>query len=280
MARDKDRELEELFSYGVDRKARRIYFGVADGEGEGDAQDVGWSSVEQAVRGLHLLMRDSLTKPIEFHVYSWGGDVYAMFRMIDEIEACPCQIKFFGGGRIASAMTWIMAVCDERWLHKNTTVMLHDGCDGMDGKHTDVQIDAKHGKDIQDTLDRIFADNSRMPIEFWQDVLQRDMFITAEECIALGLADKIIPPKSRGNLRRARTAIQSKNVDPRDMRKLVNDLYKRINRKKVGRIEINTPRVEEFDSTVYVEEALQTNSPEPGETLPTDTPEIDPLKKT
>lgn len=268
MAKDKDTELEQILSYGLDRKARKIYFGSTEVEEDDGHGDVGWYSVELAVRGLRTLIKDSSTKPIELHVYSWGGDVYAMLRLMDEIEACPCQVKFFGGGRIASAMTWIMAVCDERNLHKNTVVMLHDGSDGVDGKHTDVQIDAQHGRDLQERLDHIFAENSRMPVEFWQDILQRDVYLTAEECITLGLADKIIPSKKRGNLRRSRIAIQSKDVDTKDMRKLVNKLYKRINRKKVGKIEINAPRKEECDPHVYIEEEL-----------PTESPSVEPLKK-
>lgn len=272
MTKAKDTELEQIFCYGIYRKTRRIYFGteeVEEGDGHGD---VGWLSVENATRALHVLVEDSATKPIEFHVYSWGGDVYGMQRMMDEIEACPCQIKFFGGGRIASAMTWIMSVCDERNLHKNTTVMLHDGSDGMGGKHTDVQIDAKHGRDIQAQLNQAFADNSRMPLEFWEDILQRDVFVTAQECIALGLADKIISPKKRGNLRRSRIAIQAKEVDAKEMRKLVKSLYERTERKKIGKIEINAPRKEECDPNIRIEEPLPS-------TVPTDIPDPEPLKK-
>ena len=268
MASTKDAELEQIFSYGLARKARKIYFGTEDVEEDEGHGDVTWSSVENAFRGFQTLIQDSSTKPIELHAYSWGGDVYGMLRMIDEIEACPCQVKFYGGGRIASAMTWIMAVCDERNLHKNTMVMLHDGSDGMGGKHTDVQIEAKHGQDLQNQLNQIFADNSHMPVEFWDDILQRDVFVSAQECIQLGLADKIIPPKKRGNLRRSRTAIQSKDVDTREMRKLVNSLYKRVNRRKVGKIEINIPRKEECDPSVYIEESL-----------PTEQPQVEPLIK-
>lgn len=267
MSDKKDTELEQIFSYGIDRKARKIYFGTEDIE-EGDSHgDVGWHSVELAIRGLNTLVRDSSTKPIEIHVYSWGGDVYAMLRMIDEIEACPCQVKFFGGGRIASAMTWIMAVCDERNLHKNTVVMLHDGSDGASGKHTDNQIDSRHDANLQARLNQMFAENSRMPVEFWEDILQRDVYITAEECIQLGLADKIIPPKKRGNLRRSRIAIQSKEADGKEMRKLVKSLYERINRKKIGKIEVNVPRKEEFDSSVYIEENISTEAQDTTEPL-------------
>ncbi len=282
MSKARDIELEQIFSYGIDRKARKIYFGteeVEEGDGHGD---VAWLSVENAVKGLQTLIRDSSTRPIEFHVYSWGGDVYAMLRMVDEIEACPCQVRFFGGGRIASSMTWIMSVCDERNLHKNTTIMLHDGSDGIDGKHTDVQIDAKHGQDLQDRLNQIFADNSHMSVEFWEDILQRDLFITAEECIALGLADKIIQPKKRGNLRRSRIAIQSKEVDTREMRGLVNSLYKRVNRKKVRSIEITAPRKEICDPQVYIEEPMpnpETLKEPPVELVKAETPDPEPLKK-
>ena len=253
MAIDKDRELVELFDVGFDRKRRRIYFGTTKVEKDDDHGSVCWKSVEDAVRQLHVLVSDSTKRPIEIHAYSWGGDVYAMMRFIDELEACPCKTIFVGGGRVASAMTWIMAVCDERRLHKNTTVMLHDGEDELSGKQTDVMIDAKHGLDIQARIDRIFEANSLMPFEFWQDILQRDVYITAEECVFIGLADTIIEPKKRGNLRRSRIAKMNKPRDPKEMKKLVRSMYQRTNRKNIGRIDVNVPK-EQYDLNLSVEE--------------------------
>jgi len=254
LATDKNTELVEIFDVGFNRKKRRIYFGTIKVEEDDDHGSVCWKSVEDAVKQLHTLVDDSAKKPIELHAYSWGGDAYAMMRMMDEIEACPCKVIFVGGGRVASAMTWIMAICDERTLHKNTTVMLHDGCDGIDGKHTDVQVDSRHGQELQSRLDRIFAQNSIMPKEFWEDILQRDVYLSPEECIYLGLADSVIQPKKRGNLRRSRIALMNQSREPKVLKRLVKSLYDRTNRKSHPRLEVVVP-VEHFDPSIVVDDA-------------------------
>jgi hypothetical protein len=182
---------------------------------------------------------------------SYGGDPYAMLRLHDEILSSSAQIKFFGGGAIMSAATWIMACCDERYLYPNATVMVHDGSEGYEGKHTDVQVNAAESKRLQDLLYDIYTNNSRMPKEFWQDVCQRDLYITASEAVSLGLADKIIEPKKRGNLRKARQIGLKKT--PENMRKLINSMYERINKVKIPKIELNEPVKEPVDPSVIID---------------------------
>ena len=248
-------ELTDLLAYGVDIKARRLYFGLnIDNSDAGTATDFTMSSVEYAVRALHRMALDAPGKPIEIHMNSYGGDPYAMLRLYDEIHASPCQIKFFGSGAIMSCATWIMAGCDERYLHPNTTVMVHDGNEGFDGKHTDTQITAAEQKRLQDLLYDIYAENSRMPKEFWQDVCQRDLYMTAGEAVSMGLADKVIEPKKRGNLRKVRQAALKKEPDTKEMKKMLNDVYARINKVKVPKIELNEYKKEASDPHVVVDD--------------------------
>lgn len=248
-------ELTDNLAYGVDLKNRRIYFGVnLDTEESGDSTDFTVSSVEYAIRALHRMVVDAPSKPIELHMCSYGGDPYAMLRLYDEIHACPCQIKFFGGGAIMSAATWIMAGCDERYLYPNATIMVHDGSDGFDGKHTDHQIYAHEMKRLQEVLYNIYTENSRMPKEFWQDVCQRDLYLSASEAVSLGLADKIVEPKKRGNLRKMRYASLKKEPDTKEMNKLLKDIYTRINKVKVPKIEFNEIKKEAADPTVIIDD--------------------------
>jgi ATP-dependent Clp protease protease subunit len=248
-------ELSDYLVYGIDTKNRRIYFGtnVDILEDDKSHSDFNMASVELAVRAIHRMASDAPGKPIEIHMSSYGGDPYAMLRLYDEIHACPCQIKFFGSGAIMSAATWIMAGCDERYLHPNTTIMVHDGTDGFEGKHTDAQIQAAEMRRLQDLLYVIYTENSRMPKEFWQDVCQRDLYLTADEAVSLGLADKIVEPKKRGNLRKARQAALKKEPDNKEMRKLLNDLYVRINKVKVPKIELNEIKKEPADPHLVID---------------------------
>lgn len=246
-------ELTDLLAYGVDIKNRRIYFGVnLDLSDAQDFSDFTPGSVEVAIRAMHRMAIEGPGKPIEIHMNSYGGDPYAMLRLHDEILASPCQIKFFGGGAIMSAATWIMACCDERYLQPNATIMVHDGSDGFEGKHTDTQIQAGEMKRLQDSLYDIYTANSHMPKEFWADVCQRDLYLTASECIKLGLADKLIEPKKRGNLRKVREAAMKKAPDKASMRKLLKNLYKRINKQEVPIIELNAAVKEAIDPSLDI----------------------------
>ena len=255
-------ELTDNLAYGVDLKNRRIYFGVnLDSADVNESTDFTMSSVEYAIRALHRMASDFPGKPIEIHMCSYGGDPYAMLRLYDEIHSCPCQIKFFGSGAIMSSATWIMAGCDERYLQPNATVMVHDGSDGFEGKHTDGQIQAAEMKRLQDKLYQIYADNSRMPVEFWADVCQRDLYLTAGEAVSFGLADKIIEPKKRGNLRKVRYAALKKEIDNKEMNKLLKEVYTRINKVKVPRLELNEIKKELADPNLVVDESKTPEKP-------------------
>src|ERR1035437_5981137 len=259
-------ELTDNLAYGVDLKNRRIYFGINLDTGDvEESTDFTSSSVEYAVRALHRMATDAPGKAIELHMSSSGGNIYSMLRLHDEILACPCQIKFIGGGAIMSAATLIMACCDERYLHPNTIVMVHELSTSHDGKHTDLQVDALANRNLMNKLYDLYAVNSRMPADFWADVCQRDLYLTADEAVKLGLADKILEPKKRGNLRKVRQAILKKEVDTKEMNKLIKDVYTRINKVKIPKIELNEPKKEATDPNIIVDTAslpIETKTPE------------------
>lgn len=243
----KDRsELDVYLASGVDLTKRRLYFG--DIEDVEDGQEFSWGTVEKMIRAMHK-MYDISSAPIEIHMSSFGGEVNAMLRLVDEIEASPVQIKFFGGGQIMSAATWVMAVCDHRVLHKSAKVMIHDGSISGTGNHTDYHIEAEDDRSTQDKLHELFAANSRMPKEFWQSVCQRDLYISADEAVKLGIADEIIQPRKRGNVRKARAKALSRHPSSKEMSGLVGDLFKRIKRYDVPKIVVSIKK-DETDSNL------------------------------
>lgn len=247
MATDRTKH-DEVISSGIDWANRKIYWGLLDRADPVD--EFCWGTVEHMVRALHQ-MYEMGKQPIELHFNSPGGGVYDMIRLMDEIEAAPCQIKFVGSGIIASAATWVMCVCDHRALHKNTVVMIHDGSEGFIGSHTDSQIQALHTKKLQDRLYDIFAANSRMPKAFYEDLCQRDTFLQAEEAVILGLADEVLPARKRGNVRKVRQKMLETHPDPSDIQKLTKDLYSRIGRRKPAKLEISVVQ-DEIDETLEV----------------------------
>lgn len=256
-------ELSDQLIYGIDLKARRIHFGIGLDHSEDNPGGFSGASVELAIRAIHKMIQDAPNKPIDIHMNSYGGCAYSMLYLMDVILASPCQFRFFGGGAIMSAATWIMAICDERYLYPNATVMVHDGSEELGVKNTtDLQIDVKQSKLLQTKLNKIYAENSRMPEEFWADIVQRDVYLTAEETIMLGLADKLVEYKKRGNLRKSRQAVLSKDVDAKKLKRLIKDIYTRIERLSIPNIGLNEPRKEEVDPKVIIDDAPMPEKPE------------------
>jgi ATP-dependent protease ClpP protease subunit len=248
MATDRSK-LDEVVNTGIDWDNRKIFWGLL--ERAEPMEEFSWATVEHMVRAMHK-MYDIGKSPIELHFNSPGGNAYDMLRLIDEIEAAPCQIKFVGSGLIASCATWVMAVCDHRTLHKNTVVLLHDGHEGFSGSHTDAQLEAQHSKKLQDRLYDMFVANSRMPKAFFEDLCQRDLYLSAEETLTIGLCDEIIPAKRRGNVRKLRQKILADHPEASELQKLTKELYNRIGRRRPSKLEIAVKQEEADESLIEI----------------------------
>lgn len=257
--------LENYLVYGIHVTNRRLYFGaVSSSEGEpGDQSDFGHASVSIAIRTIDLLVEMS-SEPIEIHMTSYGGDPYFMLALKDKILESPVKFKFFGRGRIASAATWIMAVCDERYLAEDTIVMIHNGSTYYSNytdkvPMTDATILADHDENLQDRLNQLFSDNSRMPKEFYDMIVKRDCYMTAKETIMLGLADEIIPHRHRASLRKKRMESLNNKPKAHHLQMLVNRLVKRTrqdNAQLKFTLNIAKDKLEELPEYDNTEEAL------------------------
>lgn len=247
-------ELDNLLSYGIDEKNRRINFGHIPGHDDDYSDNGGFTqgSVTLAIRAIQRMTSDGVSKhkPIEIHMNSYGGDPNAMLHLHDVIITTPVKFIFYGGGAIMSAATWIMCACDERNLYPNATIMIHKGSSWYEGNDTDNEIYNDANLALNDRLHKIYEENSRMPKSFWAEVTKRDVYLTAEETIMLGLADKVVHPIKRGQFRRARIAHLSKKIDSRRMRKLAKTIYERIKHNAKVEITLNEPPEEEIDQNI------------------------------
>jgi len=247
-------ESENVISSGVDEVHRRVFFGRylpnATAEEGATFDNI---SIEYAIRGIIKMLDTSTKKPIEIHMNSYGGDAYAMLYLHDLILASPCQFKFYGGGAIMSSATWIMAVCDERYLYKNTRIMVHSGSLAVESRFADAEIYMAEEKRLQEELEHIYAHNSRMPKKFWTEVCKRDLYLSADEAVILGLADRVIEPKKRGTFRKMRQAALNEKISANTMKKLVGKLFTRIQYPDLKDLTLNAPKEEEIDNSLTIE---------------------------
>ncbi len=144
---------------------------------------------------LYLDMLDH-KKEITFYMSTPGGSISAGMSIYDTMKLIKAPVKVVVTG-IAMSMGSILlsaAPKGKRFLFPSARVMIHQPLimGEMSGTAIDMHIQAMELERMRQELNKILAEASGQSIEKIAADTDRDFFMTAEEAIEYGLADKII----------------------------------------------------------------------------------------
>ena len=133
-------------------------------------------------------------KDISFYINSPGGSVTAGLAIYDTMQYIKCDVSTICMGMAASMGAFLFSsrTKGKRYILPNAEVMIHQPLGGAQGQATEILIAADHIKRTKDRLNRILAENTGKSVEEIFNDTERDNWLTAEEAVAYGLADKII----------------------------------------------------------------------------------------
>jgi ATP-dependent Clp protease protease subunit len=86
-----------------------------------------------------------------------------------------------------------------RYMLKHARHMIHQPLGGASGQATDVQIQANELLRWKDELTRVYQKHTGQPLEKLQADMERDNFMTAEQAVSYGLADKVVTARDVGD---------------------------------------------------------------------------------
>ena len=112
---------------------------------------------------------------------------------------CPIQTIVTGqacsmGSLLASAGTK-----GKRLMLPHSRHMIHQPLGGARGQATDVEIQANELLRWKKELTKIYEKTTGQPYDKLKDDMERDKFMTSEEAVAYGLADKIVSSRAEDN---------------------------------------------------------------------------------
>ena len=133
-------------------------------------------------------------KDINFYINSPGGSVTAGLAIYDTMQYIKCDVSTICMGMAASmgAFLFSSGAKGKRYILPNAEVMIHQPLGGAKGQATEILIAADHIKRTKDRLNKILAENTGKSVEEIFADTERDNWLTAEEAVAYGIADKII----------------------------------------------------------------------------------------
>lgn len=157
-------------------------------------EDVNPHTANLIVAQLLFLESKDPNKDITLYINSPGGNVYDAFAIYDTIKFIKSDVSTVGIGMQASAAAFLLSsgAKGKRYILPNSTVMVHQPSSGTRGKVTDQEIDLKESLRIKHRLEEIMAENTGQKQAKLHADMERDYWMSAEEAVQYGIADKVI----------------------------------------------------------------------------------------
>jgi ATP-dependent Clp protease, protease subunit len=130
---------------------------------------------------------------IHIRLSSPGGDVYSALAFASRIRLSQCNIIITAYGTVASAAVLVLAAGDYRIMAKESWVMVHE--ESGEGSFASVEVlerETKHARRMEDQWDDLLAQWTRTDRTIWANLHKKTTYLTAQDCLQLGLIEKII----------------------------------------------------------------------------------------
>lgn len=156
--------------------------------------DVNPMSSSLIIAQMLFLESENPDKPIKFHINSPGGSVNAGMAIYDTMNFIKCPVHTLVMGMAASMGSFLASAGEpgKRFILPNARHMIHQPLGGSKGQASDVEIQYKELQFWKETLTKLYVEHTGKDYDVLEKDMDRDNFMSAEESVAYGLADKVV----------------------------------------------------------------------------------------
>jgi len=154
------------------------------------------------VAQMLFLESEDREKDITLYVNSGGGGCYAGLAIIDCMNTISPDVRTIAYGQTCS-MGSLIAQCgapNKRFALPNLRVMCHQPSGSAQGMQSDIEISYREITFLKKRLTEIYVEHNSKgkTYEDFEQIMDRDTFMSAQEAMDFGLVDSIITklPKS------------------------------------------------------------------------------------
>ena len=150
---------------------------------------------------LLFLESTNSKKDITLYINSPGGLITAGMAIYDTMQYVRSDVQTIVIGQAASMGSLLASAGTKgkRLILPHSRHMIHQPLGGTRGQATDIEIHAKEILRWKEELTNINAKSTGQSLDKLKADMERDKFMTAEEAVKYGLADKIIESREEDN---------------------------------------------------------------------------------
>ncbi len=157
------------------------------------------------VAQMLFLTNEDAKADVSLYVNSPGGSVTAGLGVIDTMQYIPCDVSTYIIGQAASMGSLIgcSGTKGKRYTLPHAKNLMHQPMLSgvLEGQATDLEIEAREMLRLRDILFEIYSKRTGQTLETIASDCDRNKWLSAEEMVEYGLADKILehPPTPIGH---------------------------------------------------------------------------------
>lgn len=172
--------------------------------------------------------------PITINIDSYGGQVYSLINMIETMRSVPNPFITVCKGKAMSCGALLLAMGDQRFCGKDSSVMIHEVSSGVIGNVDDMKVETKEVERLNIQMMTLLAEKMNMTFQKLKDLInvdgRRELYLTAEDAKKYGLVHAVGLPLIRPVISYQIETIPSKTIV---VEKATTAVKKKATKKKV-----------------------------------------------
>ncbi|MBJ7610360.1 MAG: ATP-dependent Clp protease proteolytic subunit [Candidatus Dormibacteraeota bacterium] len=151
---------------------------------------------------LLFLESEDPGKPVSLYINSPGGSVTAALSMYDTMQYVSAPVSTICLGMAASGGSLLLVggASGLRLALPNSLILIHQPwAGGLQGKATDLEVQAREILRQRDVIVDIYARHSGRTAEQVNHDMDRDNYMTAEQALQWGLIDQIVTRREQAS---------------------------------------------------------------------------------
>ncbi|MDR2942320.1 MAG: ATP-dependent Clp protease proteolytic subunit [Treponema sp.] len=164
---------------------------------EGEIHDI---SADLVVAQLLFLDGQETEKDINLYINSPGGSVTAGLAIYDTLQHLKSKVQTICLGQAASMAALILTAGTpgKRMVLPSSRVLIHQPWGGAQGQARDIGIQSREIIRLKKMTIQYFANHTGKSIEQISADMERDLYMSAEDSVAYGIADSILRREKNG----------------------------------------------------------------------------------
>ena len=148
--------------------------------------------VDIKLQNTKNVLGDCFTPIIHLRIKTDGGDIYSALSTLDILPTLKSKVYTYVDGCVASAGTLISVAGERRFMGKHANLLIHQLSGDMYGKYSEMKDTMEGCTNLMKCIKGIYKEHTKIPMKKLDELLNRDLWLSAQECLEYGIIDEIL----------------------------------------------------------------------------------------